>query len=70
MLCCTKTGNGVIGYASDSRGERNLHLSLVVRVPYSCIEDSYFQRMQTAALADERGVIVPFWKFNLIREQV
>ena len=30
MSCCTKTGNGVIGYA-DSRGEWSLYLSLVVR---------------------------------------
>ena len=30
MSCCTKTGNGVIGYA-DSRGEWSLYLYLVVR---------------------------------------
>ena len=47
VSCCIKTGNGVIGYAV-SQGKRSLHLSLMVRVPYSRIEDICFQRMQTA----------------------
>ncbi len=62
MSCCTKTGNGVIGYA-DSRGEWSLYLYLVVRAcPILAVRTFIFSvcRLLKQTNADLNGLM--FWR--------
>jgi hypothetical protein len=62
VSCCTKTGNGVMGYA-DSRGEWSLYLSLVVRAcPIFELRTFIFSvcRLLKQTNADLNGLM--FWR--------